>query len=383
MKSSLVAQWRIALGVFLLCIAGQTRAAEWQIPLTIEEQWGQGGIRYVTGGVPLLPGQAKETDELSIAVQDKDGNLKAIPAQFRVLARWWRADNSIRWVLTDFSTTVADWEKKTFYLTNAKLAPATPQPAAVLKQTDDTIEVTTGPARFVVNRKRFTFLQNAFIDENGDGVFTPDEDLLATDSKCGSVIEDTYGNLYYSTADTKSVEVIDPGPLRVQLRTRGVHRDPTGKGYSKGMYQYDVFINFYAGSTDVKVDYIIANNFPVSIGSPTFEDASLIMKMAGGANGFRLYGEAPLDGQLAAGESMYLLQDSNGAETWERAQGHYGPLTSSFRGYKIFKRAGGKEETITQGGQARGLAHLYNDRGGLIVHTYFFWEQFPKGVELS
>ncbi|MCX7591413.1 MAG: hypothetical protein N2255_07260, partial [Kiritimatiellae bacterium] len=309
-----------------LCLVGLQAgtAAEWQIPITVEEQWGQGGIRYVTGGIPLLPGQAKETDELRLAVREKDGTLKAVPAQFRVLARWWRTDNSIRWVLTDFATNVADWEKKQFVLTNSKLAPAQPDPPVVVKETGDVIEVTTGPARFVVNRKKFTFLQNAFLDENGDGVFAPDEDMLATDQKCGSVLEDTLGNFYYSSADTKSVEIIDPGPIRAQLRVRGVHRDPAGKGYSKGMYQYDVFINFYAGSTDVKADYILANNFPVSIGSPTFEDASLVMKLAGKATGFRIYGEAPLDGQLAEGESIYLLQDSNGAETWERAQGHYG-----------------------------------------------------------
>lgn len=355
----------------------------WELPLRVEEKWGQGGLRYVTGGVPLLPGQALDPAQLRLATKDRDGKLTALPAQFRALARWWRADNSIRWVLADFATDVGDSETKTFFLTNADLPPAPAQPLAV-KETDDSIEITTGPARFIVGKKKFAFLQNAFLDENGDGQFAPGEDALATTAECGGVIEDTLGNKYYTSAETKSVEVVESGPMRVQLRARGIHKDPSGKGYSKGLYQYDVFLNFYAGSTDVKADYVIANNFPVSSGSPTFEDASLVMKLAGGANGFRVYGEAPLDGSLAAGESVYLLQDSNGAETWERALGQMGtPGTATFRGYRILKRAAGKEEILTGGSHARGLSHLYGEQRGLIAHLPYFWEQFPKGVELS
>jgi len=398
-------RWLVSLGVLSVLVAP---ALAWEIPLQVKERWGQGGIRYVTGGVPLLVGQAKGPADLRLAVKGADGSLKAVPAQFRVLARWWRADNSIRWVLVDFTTNMGDNQTRTFYLTNARLEAPVLKNKLDVTATDETISVTTGPARFVINRTKFAFIERACLDENGDGECADDEDLLATTPDHGTVMEDTYGNRYYSTAGTTSVEVIESGPLRVQVRARGVHRARAGEGYSKGMYQYDVFLNFYAGSTDVKVDLVLANNFPKSIGSPTFEDASLVMKLAGGAKGFRIYGEAPLDGRFVGDESYYLLQDSNGAETWRVAQGHYGPSTSTFRGYRVlgrhkggFKvervRPGGfeyvqlkqdeaaqaTEEIVTQGGQARGLTHLYNDRGGLIMHTQSFWEQFPKGVEVS
>jgi len=39
-------------------------------------------------------------------------------AQFRELARWWSKDNSIRWVLVDFRTTVRPFETKQFFLTD-------------------------------------------------------------------------------------------------------------------------------------------------------------------------------------------------------------------------------------------------------------------------
>jgi len=87
------------------------------------------------------------------------------------------------------------------------------------------------------------------------------------------------------------------------------------------MYGYDVFMNFYAGSSDVYADLIITNDFAKSIGSPTFKDASLLLKLKDGAGSYSLWGEKPVDGKLAVGESACLYQDSNGADTWQACPG--------------------------------------------------------------
>ncbi|MCG3181955.1 MAG: hypothetical protein BIFFINMI_04401 [Phycisphaerae bacterium] len=381
---------------------------EFVLPLDVTEQWGQGGPRFVSGGVPLLPGQAKEASDLTLAVKDKDGNLVPVSAQFRVLARWWRADNSIRWVLADFQASMGGSDTRTFYLTNRKLDAAAPAGPLAVEQNDDAITITTGPARFVVSRKKFNLLSHAYVDNDGNGRFEPGEDLLAASDTDGVVMEDTLGNKYYGSADTRDVRVIESGPQRVRVRARGVNKDPSGKGYSKGMYEYDFFMDFYAGSTDVRVDAVLGNNFAKSIGSPTFDDASVMLKLAGGGAGYRIYGGAPLDGKLAGDARVMIYQDSNGADTWREAQGHYAGETSTFRGYRaLFRTPSGKwqtehenhggygtwevkeadkapaEQVMIQGDQARGLTSLYNKQGGLIVHTQFFWEQFPKGVEVG
>lgn len=96
-------------------------ALAWEIPLTVENSTRVGVQPHVTSGVPLLAGQAKETSDLHLAVKSADGKLTPIPAQFRVLARWWRGDNSIRWVLVDFASADIKTEKKIVYLTDAKL----------------------------------------------------------------------------------------------------------------------------------------------------------------------------------------------------------------------------------------------------------------------
>jgi len=181
----------------------------------------------------------------------------------------------------------------------------------------------------------------------------------------------------------------------VCVRARGTHRARNGKGYSHGMYTYDVFMNFYAGSTEVYVDLVLANNPPQSIGSPTFEDASLLLKLAGQGIRYSISGEKVSAGTLQKDESVCLYQDSNGADTWERCQGYDGDLqddgwnypqkglVTSFRGFRLLKRKNGEEHVVGQGDHARGLVHASTDRGGVIVHTKYFWQQFPKAVEVS
>ncbi len=381
-----------ALLVWLvLVLAPAASAGEWRIKLAVKEHRGASGRRRVTCGVPLLPGQAKKASELRLARSGPGGKLSAVPAQFRVLARWWRGDNSIRWVLVDSATGVKAKGTEEFLLTNAELpVPATP---LAVKQDGNSITVDTGAARFVVDRKKFNFLKKAIVDVNGDGKLGVDEDLLASTPQCGGVFEDTFGQKYLASAGTTSVEILESGPMRVCVRARGKNLAPAGKGYSPGMYRFDVFLNFYARSTSVYADVILGNHAPKSISIPAFEDGSLILKLAGGAKGFRLLGEKPAEGKLAAGESARIYQDSNGADTWKVCSG-FGKMRASgwhklpdqfttFRGYKVFKRAGGKEGTISTGNHARGTLHAWNDRGGVVAHVKNFWQQFPMATEVG
>jgi hypothetical protein len=395
--------------LFLTCsamfVGTLASGGEWRVKLDVKEHQGVSGRRRVTCGVPLLAGQAQKTSELRLARSGPGGKLSAVPAQFRALARWWRpstgsgqaADDSIRWVLVDFATDVKAGTTETFYLTNAKLpVPATP---LAVKQDENFITVDTGAARFVVNRKAFNFLEKAVVDVNGDGKLTDDENLLAATPECGGVLEDTFGQKYRASAGTVSVEVIESGPMRVCVRARGKNLAPAGKGYSPGMYGYDVFLNFYSGGTAVFADVVLGNHAPKSIGIPAFEDGSLVLRLAGGAKGFRLLGEKPVAGALAAGESACIYQDSNGADTWKECSG-FGKMRASgwrkpkdadgkviqfttFRGYKVLKRAAGKEQTLASGNHARGTLHAWNDRGGVVAHVKNFWQQFPMATEVG
>ena len=380
---------RSALGLLPLMLLWTTGAAAWEIPLTVENPARSGVPPYISGGVPLLAGQAKEPAELRLAVKDGAGKPSAIPAQFRVLARYWRGDNSIRWVLVDFATASVPGEKKVVYLTDAKLDAPAPKNAVSVEDKGDALVVSTGVAVFTINKKKFNFLQSAVVDG---------EELLAGSDDAGTVIEDVLGEKYYSSEGAKEVKALESGPVRVCIRARGQHLARGGKGYSRGMYGYDIFMNFYAGSSEVAADVVLTNNFAKSIGEPLMKDASLLVKLAGGGNPVsgtcKVYGAAPFFSELYKpedGESICLYQDSNGAETWQVCQGYtgnsspggrcYGGKAVSFRGYRIYRRTGGKEEVVTQGDQARGLIHLTTGKGGAVLLMRNFWQQFPKAVE--
>ena len=352
----------------------------WEIELSVKEHGVAAGLRYVTGGVPLLEGQAKEVTDLHLA--SKDG--RPVAAQFRELARWWRGDGSIRWVLVDFQTELADGETKTFVLTDKKLSGAKPPAELTVEDAGGAITVNTGAAKFVMRKDKFAFLDQVFVDG---------EQVLEGSPELGTVLEDTFGEKYRSSAGTKSVEVIEKGPMRVCVRARGQHLAAGGKGFKPGLYGYDYIMHFYAGSPEVWLDVVLTNNPAKSTGTPVFEDASLLLKLKGGATACRIYGEGAHDAKLADGGSFCLYQDSNGADTWERCPGVANMQTSgwkpikaqcsSFRGYKVWQRKGGNEQEVAKGNHAAGTVHISGPAGGVVAHTRNFWRQFPKGVECS
>ena len=255
----------------VLAMAAATTALGWEIPLAVKNDARSGVPLFVSGGVPLLPGQAQETSDLRLAFKDREGKLVGVPAQFRVLARWWRGDNSIRWVLVDLATGDVPGEKidyassgtpakgRTVWLTNAKLETASSRPAVTVEDRADAIVVSTGVAKFTVSKKKFSLLESAVVDG---------EELLDGSADLGVVVEDTYGEKYYGSEGTKSVTVQESGPLRVCVRAQGRNLARGGKGYSRGMYGYDVFMNFYAASSEVGADVVLTNNFKSSIGEP-------------------------------------------------------------------------------------------------------------------
>ena len=83
----------MAMCMAVVCLGGVADALE--VKLNVTEMWDKPGKRYVTCGVPLLPGQAIDVGDLRLAV--KDGRrLRAVPAQFRSLARWWSLGHCLK-----------------------------------------------------------------------------------------------------------------------------------------------------------------------------------------------------------------------------------------------------------------------------------------------
>ncbi|HOX07765.1 MAG TPA: hypothetical protein PK280_15300 [Planctomycetota bacterium] len=375
------------------CMGTGSSAGELKIPLTVSETAGQGrGPECVTIGVPFLPGQVKDAKTLRLL--DADG--KEVVAQFRELSRWWYKDNSLRWALVDFHTGVGDFDRKSFTVADGREKDYD-SPLKVA-QTDEAITVTTGPAQFTISRRKFNLFDRVRIDLNADGQFSDDEEAVSPNPASGSVVEDTFGQKYLSSEGTVEVKVEEAGPVRVCIVARGMHRAPEGKGYSRGMYGYDLRMHFYANKSLVRLDACINNASAQPIGSPTFEDFSLVTRLnlkpevkpddpeAPKLVMFRMYGVAPVDDELREGESAVIYQDSNGSETWKVNPGVEGKDTgdlSSFRGYRMTLKGKAGEKVLGSGDQARGLVAVGGEKFGAVIVPRYFWQQFPKAIEVA
>jgi hypothetical protein len=71
------------------------------------------------------------------------------------------------------------------------------------------------------------------------------------------------------------------------------------------MYQYDVFVDFFAGSSTVFADVVLGNNFPKSVGVPCFDDASLWLKLAGPLGGCAIAGDKGAERLLKAAAARF------------------------------------------------------------------------------
>ena len=152
-------------------------------------------MRCVSNGVPLLVGQAKDVDQLRVVASDG----RPVPAQFRVLARWWRADNSIRWVLVSFIRQDKDGANPLYRLVGGKAAVG-PKTTLNVTEDDDAIRVDTGAAQFEISKKLFNIFDKVVVD--GQTVVCPD-------AKLGSVVTDPEGRKYYSAPGTQTVRVLE------------------------------------------------------------------------------------------------------------------------------------------------------------------------------
>ena len=208
---------RILWVVAVLTMCGWVSAQGLRVPLTVTEP--AGVVRAdepVTSGVPLPKGAVTDVGRLRLVGPDG----KPVPAQFRVLSRWWKGlegpkgaafangDGSIKWVLVDFQANVAAKASAVFTLTDGGAAPAaTPLKVA---QTAEAVAVVTGPLKFTVSKTASRLFDAVWLDANGDGAFGDDEQVLKARPGDGFVIVGMDGKRYGSAMHAV-------GPLKVKV----------------------------------------------------------------------------------------------------------------------------------------------------------------------
>jgi hypothetical protein len=216
-----------------------------RIPLTVRETAGVARSgEVVSSGIPL-PRSLGLTDPRRLAVVDPGG--RAVPADFRVLARWnaglEEESAPIQWVLAIFPATVGAKKKDVYSLvTDGSVANPRPPVPLTLTRKGDRVVVDTGAAVFSLGGE-----PGALFDEVRAG----DSAALVT----GSEMSLMAGKTQSRHSMVRKIRIEHAGPLSAAIVVEGAYDlPPVGKGGLGSLRRYV----FTAGSPAAVVRQSVA-----------------------------------------------------------------------------------------------------------------------------
>jgi hypothetical protein len=369
-----------------------------------------------------------------------------VPAQFRVLNRYWDAPGKPpKWVLCLFQADVAARGKATYAL--VKGANPAPARAVSVKNTAAGVTVATGAL-------------TVMLDGKASGVFKSvklaGKELIKAGSEAGFVVEGMDGKRYSSARDLVGplkLTVLESGPVRANVVVEGVVKaGDNANGYAVAdgrggktrvagrngeKLGFTLRYEFYAGKSFCRVFHTVRclgvpyqhgedksfKGWPYYVmragkpGNFFAKSAEMVVNLNVGASpSYVLGGDKAHAGKLGAGENAYVYQASSAGWTWQVAEkkvfdpglkkniaymkgkginkpyfeytpGFYGILKkregSPFMGYKVLAGKGGAEKEAAAGNRALGWAHLAGGNGAVTTGVRYFWQKFPKALELG
>jgi hypothetical protein len=306
----------------------------------------------VSFGFPLAE-TPRATDLALLRVEDASG--RAVPSQFRALARWRapREDSSapLKWVLATFAPEVPARSVATFHVAYGA-APPPVEGGCVVSSDGASISVRTSrAAAFAVPKRAFAPFGSASIGE-------PAIELVPTTGALAMFGVDARAIEPVVTSETA---VEEPGPLRVVLVQRG----------ALGELRYTCRWTFRAGRADVSLDFRLENPRAYGIfdktigdGKVAFDSLALLLPVAGPDHVVT----APAGAHpLPPGESYELSQ------TWTA-----GAVGDTLAGFSFTETLGA--EKLRAGRRHAGAVDLSGPKGGVTAAVDRFWQTWPKAL---
>lgn len=343
--------WNYARKTILFNISNKTQPPpELSVPLTIREVAGVDRVAEpCSTGVPFPLGLLQVPEGLAVF----DSNNNPTPAQFKVLEKWreYGQDGSIKWLLVTFLADVSANAEGRYYLRFGN----NPSPAQPVSVND------TGSA-FQMGGQ--TFMKD----------FSAPFKLVLTEPD---------GLTMHHGSDLTTIHwsIEEAGPVRTCLKAES--------STEAGKFGFIAWIYAYAGLDRWDMTVVLKNTPKTPQGPLYFKDFSVIWDQAG--TSYTIGGGAgeTFSGNLAAGETVYLYQDSSGTDRWNKlGENRDGSAAYTndwtdlwqqgipdFRGYKVKKGAA----ELGNGNHALGWARL----GNAAVANRYFWQEYPKALEVE
>lgn len=345
------------LSVLLLSAA----AFSLNLPLRVVEDQGMARADFpVTMGVPMPQGAFYKEDMDTFALFDARGNR--LPAEFLPI-NLWEDTASVRWVLVNARLSIGAGETAFVHLTDR----GRELPGGVLQQlaskNGNTVTVITGPLKFIVKGDNFNCIDSAWVDESGYGRFDAAHLAVGGGSdgfvlNLNSVVNRT------SASGAGTIEIEENNRERAVICV-------------KGSYQADVKhwtrIYAYHNKTYVRIVHTLIKE---GVGTNYFTYANLMrcaLEIKAAFNGNL---NAVIPGQ--SGVSTFALTDS--ASIHQKDCDKY----YIYNGAQIADSGLG----LTNGTPVKpfirtGWADLNNGTLGLSGGVRYFWEMYPKAVEVK
>jgi hypothetical protein len=323
----------------------------------------------VTCGIPWPCGVLRETSDL--VMTDEAG--AAVSLQTRALDRW--ADGSVRWALLDWRASVAG---RAVYHTRIvpDATPGADDPRVkVVSGPGPVVEVSTGRATFRLGVDGVGLFES--VEVEGVEAIDATRTLLTAEDGSGAPL----------AVRSRRVEILEAGPIRSAVRVEGDFSGPD----DRPLLRFVLDAHFFAGSATVRLELTLHNPSAAEHrggfwdlgggGSVYLKHVSLTLALPTGTGDLSTFCATErgrparrLDGGLE------LYQDSSGGENWKSTnhinRDHAVPV--SFRGYRL--RHGSGEDA---GLRATPAASVERDGRILSLAMEHFWQNFPKGIEVS
>lgn len=274
---------RFALLVaFSLALAAALPAAEFQVPLTIEEPAGVARTAApACGGIPLPAGQFRSDQEFAVFDGDKE-----VPAQTLPLV----VDEKgfVRWLLVDVQVDLPTKGSKTLTLKAVKPG-VSPAKAVKVAANADAVTIDTGAAVITISKsKPFGLFDSVTV--GGKPVVT------------GGAVSytDGFDGKKYVADKPTSVQVEYAGPMRTTVCIKGRFA-----GDEQSKLLYIARVTAWAGRSDVSLKYSLANSNEERYQYRQIKDSSIELKLAAAAGGATVGLAKPFD---ATGASVAVEQ---------------------------------------------------------------------------
>ena len=320
-----------------------------RIKLTIENPGGVDRKAWpITQGVPFADGDLERGSPVRAVGPDGE----ALPTQSTCLATWNRDMEYVKWLLVDFQCDLGVDETREVYLEYGEgvKSPGSVQEVSV-EDSGEGVTIDTGALRLNVRKGSPDFLARCEL-RTEDGW----RDLLRGNPGPYLYMRNRSGEVYDSVTASPDPTVVveDWGPVRASVSIKGYHATPDGIC----LCPYTVRIHAYAGSRDLRMFHTFV-----------FDQNPDVLE----------FSEVGMYFPLDLGDDLRMAfggeEKAHWAVRWERAK----YLQSSDITYEV-RRDG---EVFGRGEKTRGWASLCGSEASAYAVVRDFWQQYPKGYELT